>query len=96
MERENAVAAFSRKFHSLSCTQRKLKIFNFYSLTSAAFSRLLEQYVAMVIAMFPVPARINFGERIKKNFIFHFNEFDVFGTTIICFSVKADAFCPLF
>ena len=44
----------------------------------------------------PVPARITFGERFKKNFIFYFIEFDVYDTTIDCFSVKADPFCPLF
>ena len=32
--------------------------------------------------LFPVPARITFAERIKKNFIFHFIEFDVFGITL--------------
>ena len=45
--------------------------------------------------LFPVPARITFGERIKKIFIFYFIEFDVFGTTINCFSLKADPFCTL-
>ena len=45
--------------------------------------------------LFPVPARITFGERIKKKYILHLIEFDVFGTTINCFSVKADSFCPL-
>ena len=45
--------------------------------------------------LFPVPARITFGESIKKNFIFYFIEFDVFSTTINFFSVKADPFCPL-
>ena len=48
------------------------------------------------IFLFPVPAQITFGERIMKNFIFHFIKFDVSGTTINCFSVKADPFCPLF
>ena len=47
------------------------------------------------IFLFLVPARINFGERIKKNSIFHFNQFDVFGTTVNCFSAKSDPFCPL-
>ena len=46
--------------------------------------------------LFPVPVRITFGERIKKNLIFYFIEFDVFGSTFNCFSVKADPFCPLF
>ena len=45
--------------------------------------------------LFPVPARITFQERIKKIFIFYFIEFDVFGTKIDCFSVKANSFCPL-
>ena len=40
--------------------------------------------------LFPVPARITFEERIKEKFIFYFIEFDVFGTTMDCFSVKAD------
>ena len=40
--------------------------------------------------LFPFPARITFGERIKKNFSFYFIEFDVKGTTINCFSAKAD------
>ena len=43
--------------------------------------------------LFPVPARITFGNRIEKNFIFYFIEFYVFGTK--CFSVKADPFCSL-
>ena len=38
---------------------------------------------------------VTFGERIKKNFIFYFIEFDIFGTTINCCSVKSDPFCPL-
>ena len=46
--------------------------------------------------LFPVLARITFEERIKKNFTFYIIEVDVFGTTINCFSVKADPFCPLF
>ena len=46
--------------------------------------------------LFPVPTRINFGERIKKNFIFYFIKFDVFVTTINYFSVKAEPLCPLF
>ena len=46
--------------------------------------------------LFPVPAHITFGERIKKNFLIYLIEFDVFDTTINCFSVKADPFCPLF
>ena len=46
--------------------------------------------------LFPVPARITFGERIKKSVIFYFIEFGVFGTTINCFLMKADPFCPLF
>ena len=46
--------------------------------------------------LFPAPARITFGKRIKKNLIFYFIGFDVFGTTINCFSVKVDPFCPLF
>ena len=40
--------------------------------------------------------RASLQERIKKNFIFYFIEFDVFGTIINCFSVKVDPFCPLF
>ena len=46
--------------------------------------------------LFAVPAHITFGERIKENFIFHFIEFNVFGTRINYFSVKAEPFCPLF
>ena len=43
--------------------------------------------------LFPIPARVTFEERIKKNFIFYFIEFDVYyGTTM----VEADPFCPLF
>ena len=49
-----------------------------------------------IIFLFPVPARITFGERIKKNFTFYFIEFDVFVTTINYFLVKAEPFCPLF
>ena len=49
-----------------------------------------------IIFLFPVPARITFGERIKKKIIFYFIEFDVFVTTINYFSVKAEPFCPLF
>ena len=49
-----------------------------------------------IIFLFPVPARITFGERIKKNFIFYFIEFDVFVANINYFSVKAELFCPLF
>ena len=49
-----------------------------------------------IIFLFPVPAHITFGERIKKNFIVYFIEFDVFVTTINYFSVKAEPFCPLF
>ena len=30
--------------------------------------------------MFPVTASITFGQRTKKNFIFYFIEFDIFGT----------------
>ena len=45
--------------------------------------------------LFPVPARITFGERIKKNFIVYLIEFDVFGTTLNCFPVKVDPFIPL-
>ena len=44
--------------------------------------------------LFPVPACIRFGERVKKILIFYFIEFDVFGTTINCFSVKTDPFFP--
>ena len=43
--------------------------------------------------LFPVLARITFGERIKKNFIFYFIEFV---TTINYVSVKTEPFCPLF
>ena len=49
--------------------------------------------------LFPVPALITFGESIKKNFIFYFIDFDVFGTTIDtidCFLVKADPFTIYF
>ena len=46
--------------------------------------------------LFPVPVRITFGVSIKKSFIFYFIEFDVFGTTIHCFLVKADPFRSLF
>ena len=35
--------------------------------------------------LFPFPARITFGERIKKNFSFYVIEFDTFGTTIKLF-----------
>ena len=49
-----------------------------------------------IIFLFSVPARITFGERIKKKFIFYFIEFDVFVSTINYFSVKAEPFCPLF
>ena len=45
--------------------------------------------------LFPVPARITFEKRIKKNSVFYFIEFDIFGTTINDFSVKSDPFCPL-
>ena len=45
--------------------------------------------------LFPVPVCITFEERIKR-IILYFIEFDIFGTTIICFSMKADLFCPLF
>ena len=46
--------------------------------------------------LFPVTAHINFQECIKKIYIFYFIEFDVFGTSIDYFSVKANSFCPLF
>ena len=46
--------------------------------------------------LFPVTSRITFRERIKKNVIFYFIEFDVFVTTINYFSVKSEPFCPLF
>ena len=46
--------------------------------------------------LFPVPAQITFGKRIKKKFISYFIEFDVFGTATNFFSVKTDPFCPLF
>ena len=60
-------------------------------------SRLLQSIIRPheINFLFPFPARITFGESIKKNFIFYFIEFDVFSTTINFFSVKADPFCPL-
>ena len=60
-------------------------------------SRLLQSIIRphKINFLFPVPARITFGESIKKNFIFYFIEFDVFSTTVNFFSVKADPFCPL-
>ena len=45
--------------------------------------------------LFTFPARTTFGERIRKNFIFYFIEFDVFCTTINCLLGKADPFFPL-
>ena len=56
------------------------------------FSKNLKPYKKI---LFPVLERITFGEYIRKIFIFYFIEFDVFGTIINCFSVNADAFCPL-
>ena len=46
--------------------------------------------------LFPALALIPFEERINKRLFFYFIEFDVFYTTINCFSVKADPFFPLF
>ena len=49
------------------------------------------------IRKFSLPSqRASLLESIKKNLIFHFIEFDVFGTTINCFSVKADLFVLYF
>ena len=76
---------------------RVIHIFNLYPVTFTVnfyWPNLLVLGHIKKNSCFP-SQRASLFKSIKKIFIFYFIEFDVFGTRINCFLVKANSFCAL-